>query len=152
MAVGFGYRYDGLEQVTFAFLYILTHRVQVGSEVHRCRENTFVLFAFALPVELFPPFADVVEFGVVVDKQFYFLALSVQVVACGSVEQCGIVVKVCSRSAAVHHLFRTVQQGVDVQSGAGDGQQSYGTQYRESSAYVVLNDECVVAFLGCQCA
>ena len=34
----------GLKQVTLALLDILSHRVQVGGQIHACREDTLAIF------------------------------------------------------------------------------------------------------------
>ena len=73
--LGLFYRNHGFEDYAFAFLYPLTHGMEVGGIVDGSGENTLMVFAFAFAVELFPPFAEEVEFGAVVDENFRFSCL-----------------------------------------------------------------------------
>ena len=53
---------DGLENDALSLLNPLTHRVQVGGEVHGCRIDALPFFSFTLTIELLPPFCKVMEF------------------------------------------------------------------------------------------
>ena len=77
---------DGLEDRAFAFLYPLSHGVEVGGEVARSREDALSVFSLALAVELLPPFAHEVELWLVVDHDLDFLScLGVESVSHGSI-------------------------------------------------------------------
>ena len=141
----------GFKEVTLAFLYVLSHRVEIGGQIHAGRENTFVIFALRLAIELLPPLADVVQFRVIVHEHLNLLSLlAVEVVTCSSILCCGILLQWRVDTAYLHHTFCTVNQCVDIQSSAGDRQQSYRRQYREASAYIIFDNISLVALLGSQ--
>ena len=62
---------SGLEYDALTFLYPLSHGVEVCGEVASGGEDAFAVLSFALAVELFPPFGEVVEFGAEVDEDFF---------------------------------------------------------------------------------
>ena len=138
---------DCLVDAAFAFLNPLAHAVQVGGEVHGGGEDAFVLLALGFAVQLLPPFADIMQFRVEVHEDFNFLAVLVELVACGGIEGGRILGKRNVLAASLLHGYGTGHQLLDVESGHGDGQQAHGGQYREASAYVVGDDERLVAFL-----
>ena len=49
-------------------------------------------------------------------------------------------------AACFLHVACSGYEGADVEPGYGDGQQAYGGEYREASAYVVGDDEGFIAF------
>ncbi|OAV72508.1 hypothetical protein Barb7_03090 [Bacteroidales bacterium Barb7] len=51
--------------------------MEVSSQVNRGGEDALAVFAFAFAVELFPPFADVMQFRVEVGEDFYLPAVFV---------------------------------------------------------------------------
>ena len=117
---------NGLKEVTLAFLYVLTHGVEIGGQIHAGRENTFVIFALRLAIELLPPFADVVQFWVIVHQHLNLLALlAVEVVTCSSILSGGILLQWRVDATNVHHTFCTINERLDVQSSAGNRQQTY---------------------------
>src|SRR5574344_2412294 len=73
-AVGLLYADDSFVDSALAFLNPLTHGVEIGSEVTRSGEDTLSVLAFALAVELLPPLAHEVEFGLIVDHNLNLLA------------------------------------------------------------------------------
>ena len=144
------YADDGLVDGAFTLLNPLSHRVQVGGEIARSGEYTLVVLAFALAEELFPPFADEMELGLVVHHDFNLLAsLRVETVAHGSIDGCGVLLV---RSVLATHLFHfccTCHQLADVESCTSDGQQTHGSEHRETSTHIVGDYECLVAlFVG----
>ena len=68
---------------SFAFLYVLPHGVKVGGEAEAVGQDSLAFFAFALAIELFPPFADVFKLRHEVFKDFNFVAFAVEEVANG---------------------------------------------------------------------
>ena len=141
----------GLKEVTLAFLYVLTHGVEVCGQIHAGREDTFVIFALRLAIELLPPFADVVQFGVIVHQHLNLLALlAIEVVTCSSILSGWILLQWRVDTAYLHHTFCTVDERLDIQSSTCDRQQSYRRQYREASADIIFDNISLVALLGSQ--
>ena len=154
-AVGLFDGEHGLEDGALAVLDPLAHGVEVGGEVDGCGEDAFVLLALALAVELFPPLADVVEFGVVVGEDFDFLAALVEGVAHGGVDGAGVLAEGGAYGGGLLHGYGALHEGFDVEPGHGDGQEAYGGEHGEAAAHVVGDDEAGVAFLvgrGAGCA
>ena len=100
-----------------------------------------MVFAFAFAVELFPPFAEEVEFGAVVDENFDFLACAVERVASGCIGESGGIGAV---NGSFAHFCSTVYKRVDVEAGYSYGEQTHGGEYGEAAAYVVGDDVCLV--------
>ena len=50
--------------------------MKVCSKVYGCGEDTLLVLAFALSVELLPPLCYIVECGLVVSKYFYGFTLA----------------------------------------------------------------------------
>ncbi len=123
--------------------------MEVGCVVDRCRENAFAVFAFAFAIELLPPFAEEVEFRVVVYENLDFLAGAVEGVASfGVCER----LSVCAVDCGLCHIGGTLYEGMDIESGNGDRQQSHGSEHRETAAYIVRNDVCLISFGRGECA
>ena len=68
------YADNSFEDRTLTFLNPLTHRVEVGSEVASCREDTLLVFTLALTIELLPPLSEVVKFWLEVANDLNLLA------------------------------------------------------------------------------
>ena len=135
---------------TFAFLNPLTHRVEVCWEIYRCREDTFIVFSFRFSVKLFPPFAYIVQFWAEVNEDFDLLTISVQLIAGSSVDSSRVFSKCNVRTTYFFHVGSTGNQFVDIESGHCNRQQTNRSQDRETSAYVIGDDECFVSFfVGC---
>ena len=119
--------------------------MKVGGVVDCGWEDAFVLLAFALAVKLFPPFAEVVEFWIVVHQNLRLLAFGIECVAGLGVEVGGVAVVGC-RGGCLHCLC-SVEKGADVEACNGDRQKAYRCENGEASADVVLNYVGCVAFL-----
>ena len=144
---------NGLEQHTLALLDILTHRVQVGRQVHASREDTLAVFALRLAVQLFPPLAHVVQLRVVVHQNLHFLAfVLIQHVACGCV-LCGWVSLESGIDAAnLHHALSAINQRLYIISRARDRQQTHWRQHGEAATDIILDHEGLVTLLRSQSA
>ena len=116
-----------LKDRALAFLNPLTHRVKVGRVVDSCRENALVVLTFALAVELFPPFAEVVKFRVIVHEDFNLLACVVERVTRLGVEIRNIGIISCSSSSL--HVLRTLEELTDVVASNGDWKQTYRSEH-----------------------
>ena len=77
LRAGIVHRDHRLHEDALAFLNELAHRMQVGRQIDGCREDAFPVLALALAVELLPPFADVVQAGLVVGQDLDLLAPAV---------------------------------------------------------------------------
>ena len=132
---------DGLEDGALAFLNPLAHRVEVGGIIDGSGEDAFMLLAFALAVELFPPLCQIVELGVEVDENLNFLTGLIEGVS-------GDGVGGHWRGAVLLHLGCAFEERADVVAGYGDGEQPHWGEYREAAAHVVGNDESGVALGG----
>ena len=146
-AVGLFDRDDGLENGALAVLNPLTHGVQVGSEVARSREDTLLVLALALAVELFPPLREEVELGLVVDHDLNLLAGSIETVADSGILGCHILFEGNILSTALLHLGSTGNELLDVETGTGYGKQTDGSEHREASTHVVGDDKRLVTLL-----
>ena len=140
---------DGLEDSALAVLNPLTHGVQVGGKVDRGGEDALLILALRLAVELFPPLADEVQLGLVVDHDFNLLASLVETVAHGSILGGRVLVEGNAGGTGFLHVLSTGHQLLDVETGTGNGQQTNRGEHGEASAHVVGNDERLVALLVC---
>ena len=148
LAVGSLYRDDCLVDRALAILNPLAHRVQVGGEVARCGEDTLAILAFALTVELLPPFGDKVELGLIVDHNLNLLAtFIVESVAHGSILCSDILAERHIHAGSLLHISSTSHESLDVETSTGYRQQTHGSEHREAATHVVGNDEALVAFL-----
>ncbi len=112
---------NGLKYRAFAILDPLSHGVEVGRVVDGSREDAFFVFTLAFAVELFPPFSEVVELGVIVDKDLYLFAIAIEGIASGGVEQSRVLVVGCGCRCLLH-LASAVDEGADVVACNGDGE------------------------------
>ena len=117
---------DGFEDAAFALLDPLSHRVEVGGKVHSGREDAHTVLALTLAVELLPPFVHEVEFRLEVHEDFNLLSGTIEGVAHGGILR-GHIVFV---GALCFHVGCTLDEGVDVETGAGDGEQPHGGEHR----------------------
>ena len=136
---------DGFEDAAFALLDPLSHRVEVGGKVHSGGEDAHTVLALTLAVELLPPFVHEVEFRLEVHEDFNLLSGTIEGVAHGGILR-GHIVFV---GALCFHVGCPLDEGVDVETGAGDREQTHGGEHREAAAHVVGDDERGVALLRC---
>src|SRR5699024_1856390 len=67
---GLFYIDNSLALYSVSVLKELTHGAQVCCKVNRCREDTFLVFSFSLPVELFPPLRYIMQARLIVCQIF----------------------------------------------------------------------------------
>ena len=72
---------NGLKQVSFAFLDVLSQRVKIGGEGGSGGKNSLAFFAFAFTEQLLVPFDKEGQFGIIGHHQFDFFAVFVQHIA-----------------------------------------------------------------------
>ena len=138
----------GLEHDACAVLQELAHGVQVGGEDAGGRHQALLVLALALAEQLLVPLVHHREVRLEAGQRLNALALAVQDVA-GHGVAVGVVVRgqlaelLAAIGSALHEL-------VDVDTGAGNGQQADSSQDGVASADVVGNDEGRPALLGCQ--
>ncbi len=148
LAVGLLYRQHGLEDGALALLNPLTHRVQVGGEVAGSGEDTLAILAFALSVELLPPLGDEVQLRLEVGDDLNLLAkLGVEGLTGHGVLLSDVVGEGDTVGGSGLHILRALDDGLDVEAGHGDGQQTYRREHREAATHVVGDDESLIAFL-----
>jgi lysyl-tRNA synthetase, class II len=130
-------------QPTFiTFLNPLTHRVKVGSEVARCRENTLTILTLALTVELLPPFAHEVELWLIVNQDFNLLAsLCIESVTCSCILSSDVLAERNVLATSLLHALSALYELLDVETCACDRQQTNWSENRETTTYVVRDDE-----------
>ena len=96
--------------------------MQVGGEVARSGEYALAVLAFALSEELLPPFADEVEFGLVVYHYLNLLAgLIIQSVAYSGIYGGGILFERHVLAASLLHVGGSGHEFCDVEACAGNG-------------------------------
>ena len=114
-----------LEDSALAFLNPLTHRVEVGSKVARCREDALAVLTLRLAVELLPPLAHEVELRLIVYKDLDLLAsLCIESVANGSVDSGRVLVERNVLACSLLHIGCTINEGCDVEACNSDRQQA----------------------------
>ena len=121
--------------------------MQVGSEVDASREDTFLVLALRLAVELFPPLAVVVQLGLEVYHNLYLLASLIQSVADSSILGCGVLVEGNILATSLLHVLCAGNEFFDVKACTGDRQQTYRREHREAATDIVGDDERGVALL-----
>ena len=124
LAFGFLYIEDGLKENTAAVLNKLTHRMQIGRQINRCREDTLLVFSFALSVQLLPPLRYVVQARLVVCKHLDGLALAQKNVAQCRILQCIVLLK-CILKCVLSSGSCALHQFIDICSADCDRQKSY---------------------------
>ena len=145
-----GYRDNRLEEGTLALLDVLTHRVQVGREGYAGGEDTLAFLALRLTVELLPPLVDILQLRLVRTEDLDLLAIGIEQVTHGSVDRRRVLLEGYALGRLGLHLLGTLHQGAHIDTGYGQRQQTYGRQYRETTAYIVRNHERGVALVGCE--
>ena len=143
---------DGLEDGAFAFLDPLAHRVQVGGEVDRSREDALVVLALRLAVELLPPFGHVMELGLIVDQNLGLLAKLIERVTNSSILGSGVLSIRNIDASGLLHILGATYEGLDVVASNGDGDETYGSEHRETTSYVIGDDILLVTLLGSESA
>ena len=118
--------------------------MEVGGEVGTGGKDAAVLLAFAFAEELFPPFGDVMQFGMEIGKNLHGVSLAIERRACGGIPEGGIVGTVGTEAP---HGGGSGEQGFRVESGGGYGQQPDWGEQGETPAYIVGDGKSAVTFL-----
>ena len=143
---------DSLEDRALALLNPLTHRVEVGSEVASCREDTLTVLTLRLAVKLLPPLAHVVKFRLKVYENLNLLAsLCIESVTHSGVDSSRILSERYILTSSLLHVGSTANKSLDIEACNSDRQQADRCKNREATAYIVRNYECLVAFLCSGC-
>ena len=66
----------GLKHISGTILNELTHGMQIGGQIHACREQALVVLTFALTEQLLPPLTYIMNSGLVVRQDLNTLALA----------------------------------------------------------------------------
>ena len=121
--------------------------MEVGGVVDGGGEDAHAVLALGLAVELLPPFGEVGELRVVVDKDLHFLAVFlIKEIPHRGVHDGGILRGLHGKGLL--GLEGAGEDGTHVESGHHDGQDAHGGEDGEAAAHVVRDDEGLVAFLG----
>ena len=146
-ALGFLDLDHGLEHHAVTFLDELAHGVEVGGEVDRCGEDTLLVLALGLAVELLPPFSEILELGIVVHQDLDLLTgLAVkEITHCGIFHGCVLLPFFEELGTFVGSAL---EHGADIESSQHYGQQAHRSEYGETAPHVVGNHEGAVTFLG----
>ena len=109
-----------------------------------------MVLAFALAVELLPPFRNVVQFGVEVNEYFNLFAGAIEGVASFSISHHHVIG--IGVSCGSFHSASTFNERLNVETGNGNRHEAHRGEHRESAAHVVRYDESLVAFFFSQLA
>jgi len=138
-------QHDRFKHDTAAVLNVLAHGVQVGGENNRCRENSLLIFTFALAEQLLPPFVHHCKRRLVTDEHFNRFALAVQNIA-----DCGIAVAGVFGKVGIVELIlslrRALHQFIDIGAGNRDRQQAHGGEHGIAAADVIRNHKGFITF------
>ena len=145
--VGLLHRNYSLEDGTLAILNPLTHGVEVGGEVNRCREDALAILTFTLAVELLPPFTQIMELWLIVRHDFNLLATLIDGVTRSGIDSSWILSTWHVDVALLLHILRTFHEGSDIETCHSDRQQAHRSEHRETTTHVVRDDEGLVTLL-----
>ena len=122
--------------------------MKVCCQVYCCRENTFLIFSFALSVKLFPPLVNIMKAWLIVCQYLYSFSLAKKNVADCSIFQRIIILKSIvqsdfpSGSSSFHQL-------INVSSAYCNRKKSYSCKYRVASSYIIRDNKLFIAFFVC---
>ena len=135
-----------LEHDSASILNELSHRVKICCKVYRCREDSFLILAFTLSEELFPPLRYIMQAWLIICHDLNRFSLTEQNVTCCCIEHCVIFLKwilKCEFSS----FCCTFHQLVNISSADCDREKSNSCQYRETSSNIIRYYELFVSFL-----
>ena len=142
---GLLHRKNCLEDGALAILDPLAHRVKVGGEIHRCRENALAILTLALAVKLFPPLREIVELGIEVYENLDLLAALIESVAETSILLSGVLGR--GVESGLLHILGSFEEFLDIMTCASDREKTHGSEHRETAANVVGDYVSFVTFL-----
>src|SRR5699024_18094 len=123
--------------------------MKVCGQVYRCREDSFLILAFALAVELFPPFRYIMKAWLIICQDLYRLSFPEQNVA-----DCRILHRVVFLKVRIQRPLssccRSGHQLVDIRTADRDRKKAYCCQYTETSTHVIRYHKGLISFLGRQ--
>src|SRR5699024_3798740 len=123
----------------------LSHGVKICCQIHRRREDTFLVFSFAFSIELFPPLGYIVETWLIVCKYFHCFSFCVKNISNCCILKCIVFLKwklqccLSSGCCSFHKLC-------NVSSACCDRQKSYRCQNRETSSHIIRNYKGLISF------
>ena len=140
-------RDDGLEECALTLLDILTHRVEIGSEGYRCREDTLAVLTLALAIKLLPPLVDVLQLWLIRAENLNLLARLVELEACSGILCCEVILERYTLGSSLLHSNSTCNQSLDIHATNSEWKKTYRGEYRETTTYIVRNNEGCVTLL-----
>ena len=144
------YADNSLEDRALALLNPLAHRVKVGSEVASCREDTLLVFTLALTIELLPPLSEVVKFRLEVANDLNLLAsLCIERLTSSSIDSSRVLIESNVLTTSLFHVSSTSNELFYVETSNSDRQQTYWSKNRETTTYIVRDDETLITLFVC---
>ena len=141
--------HHSLKQNSVSILNKLSHRVQISCQIYRCREDSFLVFSFALSVKLFPPLRYIVKAWLIVCQNFDRLSFSQQ-----DITDCGILKRSVLSKIILQSFFSscccTFHQLLDIRTAYCDRKQTNCCQYRKTSANIIRYYKCLVSLFCCK--
>ena len=138
-----------LKQDSVSILNELSHRVQISCQIYRCREDSFLVFSFALSVKLFPPLRYIVKAWLIVCQNFDRLSFSKQNVTDRSILKCSVLCEIILQSF-FSSCCCTFHEFLDISTTYCDRKQTNCCQYRETSSYIIRYYKCLVSLFCCK--
>ena len=101
---------------------------------------------------MFPPLGVEMQFRLVVDEYLYLLPVLVECVACGGIYGCRVLLEWYVDATLLLHRNSASHELLDIDAGTCNRKESDRCEHRESSAYVVRDDERAVSLFVGTCA
>ena len=92
------------------------------------------------------------KLGLVVYENLNLLAVSIEGVTCSCIYSSNVLLKGNLRSCSSFHVSSTLHECLDVEARDSDGQQTYRSEYRETTTYIIGDDEALVTLVVGSCA
>ena len=138
---------NGLEEVSVTLLNELTEGVEVGGEDYGCGENSSVILALALAVELLPPLVEHFCIVLISYENFGNLTLAVKNVSDSGILVCVVLLNVLV-SISYASIVSTCHKSINVAACNRDGKKTYCGKHGETSSNVIRNNKGLVSCLG----
>ncbi len=119
--------------------------MQIRGVVYRIRQNAESVLAFGFAEQLLPPFGYHSHLRFIVYKEFHIISLVLQNAAGNGVAISGVFVEI-GIAIFAHAIVQTLHQHIDINPGSRNRQQAHGGDHGETSADIIGNDECLIAF------
>ena len=119
--------------------------MQISGQIHACRENTLLILAFTLAIQLLPPLGHIMNAGFIIGKNLNILTFSQKNITNRCILQSIVVLK-CILQRTLSSTCSTFHQLINVSTADSNGKQSYSSQYRETSSHIIRHHKSIVTF------